>query len=299
MIIDNGTSGTIPAFIVTDLDGTFLTDEKKVPEKNIQAIKSLKSIGVPVFFCTGRPISFVEKYVKLADAPPLVIGGNGAIIRNIFTGESIFQQCFEQETQKRLLEFCYGQGFDTLAYGPDGNVYFSKESDRVRVFTEYNDSLQDSSVSKVNLFPLEELMEKLDSVPLYKVLVTERVFDNQTQNVGEKKDLNRLSDFLGTLTDVYAVPSMADVIDIMSQGVSKGNAVKHLAEYLKVPLNKVGVVGDNQNDIPMFQIAGKSVCMCNGNEDAKKEANWITTDTNNEAGFAEAIQWLREALNLE
>lgn len=298
MTMDNGTCGTIPALIVTDLDGTFLTDEKTVPQKNIQAIKSLKNIGVSVFFCTGRPISFVEKYVKSAGASSLVIGGNGAIIRNIFTGESIFQQCFEKETQKRVLEFCFAQGFDTLAYTPNGDVYFSNESKRVRVFTEYNDSLQDSSISKVRLFPLKKLMENVDSVPIYKVLVTERSIGSQAAEV-RKNDLAGLNHFLGTMSAVYAVPSMADVVDIMAQGVSKGKAVAQLAEYLGVPLSRVGVIGDNKNDIPMFQIAGKSVCMSNGNEEAKKMADWITSDSNDEAGFAEAIDWLRTALNLE
>lgn len=298
MTMDNGTCGTIPALIVTDLDGTFLTDEKTVPQKNIQAIKSLKNIGVSVFFCTGRPISFVEKYVKSAGASSLVIGGNGAIIRNIFTGESIFQQCFEKETQKRVLEFCFAQGFDTLAYTPNGDVYFSNESKRVRVFTEYNDSLQDSSISKVRLFPLKKLMENVDSVPIYKVLVTERPIGSQI-DVVRKNDLEYLNHFLETMSAVYAVPSMADVVDIMSQGVSKGKAVVKLAEHLAVPLSKVGVIGDNKNDISMFQIAGKSVCMSNGNEEAKKMADWITSDSNDEAGFAEAIDWLRTALNLE
>ncbi len=298
MTMDNGAGGTFPAFIVTDLDGTFLTDRKEVPQKNIQAVRSLEGVGVPVFFCTGRPISFVEKYVRLAGASSLVIGGNGAIIRNIFTGDSIFQQCFERETQKRLLEFCFAQGFDVLAYSPDGNVYFSNESERVRVFTEYNDSLQDSSTSRVKLFPLEELMENMDSVPVYKVLVTERSIGTQVDEA-RKNDLERLNHFLGTMPAVYAVPSMADVVDIMSHGVSKGKAVIKLAEHLAVPLSRVGVIGDNQNDVPMFQIAGKSVCMSNGNEEAKKMADWITSDTNNEAGFAEAIAWLREALSLE
>lgn len=298
MTMTNGAEGAFPAFIVTDLDGTLLTDEKGLPQKNVQAIKSLKRLGVPVFFCTGRPISFVEKYVRLAGASSLVIGGNGAIIRNIFTGETVFQQCFEKETQKNLLEFCFAQGFDALAYGTDGTVFFSKESRRVRVFLEYNDSLQDGSVSKVKLFPLEAVMENMDSVPIYKVLVTERPIGAQG-DVARKNDLERLNHFLGTMPAVYAVPSMAGVMDIMPQAVSKGKAVVTLAEYLRVPLSMVGVIGDNQNDISMFQIAGTSVCMSNGSEDAKKMAQWVTADTNNEAGFAEAVEWLRVALNLE
>lgn len=282
----------ISVFIVTDLDGTFLSSDNSVPKENIQAVQELKRKGIPVFFCTGRPVSFVEKYVKLSGVSSLVIGGNGTVIHDIFTKESLFQKCFDPQTQQRLLHFCLDKGFDTLAYRPDGGVYFSQGSERVRVYTDYNASVQKTSVPEVDLLPLEQIVEDSSAIPLCKVLVTRWATGTNLPDSKGKKDLELLSDYLAAMPSVYAVSSMTGVMDIMPHGVSKGIAVSHLADYFNLPLSSVGVVGDNQNDISMFQIAGKSVCMANGNEQAKEAASWITPHSNDQGGFVEAVEWL-------
>lgn len=273
---------SFPALVVTDLDGTFLSDDKSVPKANIRAVKALEERGIPLVFCTGRPTSFVEKYVRLAGAHPLVIGGNGAAICNIRSGEQVFWRCFPQETQRRLLQFCLNHELDTLAYRPDGGVRFSHNSIRVQVYIDYNASVQGSSIPEVPLLPLEELKANLAAEELYKILVTSH------QDTG----LQQVAGFVKSLPDVYAVSSMAGTLDMMPHGVSKGNAVQQIADIFGIPMDLVGVVGDNQNDIPMFQVAGRSVCMANGNHEAKQFANWVTTRSNNEAGFAQAVEWL-------
>ena len=77
--------------------------------------------------------------------------------------------------------------------------------------------------------------------------------------------------------------------DIMGQGITKAAGVKEV-----VALNKNArtyAVGDAANDIEMFRAVDVAICMQNGSEVAKKEADYITTEPSDE-GFIEAIDYI-------
>ena len=48
-------------------------------------------------------------------------------------------------------------------------------------------------------------------------------------------------------------------------------------------------IGDERNDITMFDFAGTAVCMSNGSEEAKKHADYVTT-SNDEDGISNAFE---------
>lgn len=47
-----------------------------------------------------------------------------------------------------------------------------------------------------------------------------------------------------------------DNLEIMAAGVHKGAALRCLAQRLEIPLDEVMAIGDNENDLPMLQVAG-------------------------------------------
>ena len=75
----------------------------------------------------------------------------------------------------------------------------------------------------------------------------------------------------------------------MPKNVSKGNAVKELAERLHLSLDQVMAIGDQGNDLSMIKTAGIGVAMENGIDEVKKNAQFITAN-NNESGVAKAIR---------
>jgi Cof subfamily protein (haloacid dehalogenase superfamily) len=78
-------------------------------------------------------------------------------------------------------------------------------------------------------------------------------------------------------------------IELMPKNVSKGNAVKELAERLHLSLDQVMAIGDQGNDLSMIKTAGIGVAMENGIDEVKKNAQFITAN-NNESGVAKAIR---------
>ena len=51
----------------------------------------------------------------------------------------------------------------------------------------------------------------------------------------------------------------ADSLELVPNGVSKKKAIKILAEMLGIDMENVIAIGDGENDIPMFEVAGTSI----------------------------------------
>lgn len=82
--------------------------------------------------------------------------------------------------------------------------------------------------------------------------------------------------------------SQANLLEIVAQGVNKGNILKELADYLKIAPSEVMAIGDQENDLSMIEFAGIGVAMGNAVPQVKAKADQITAD-NNHDGVAEAI----------
>ena len=65
-----------------------------------------------------------------------------------------------------------------------------------------------------------------------------------------------------------------------------------IAELCILNLAKVAVIGDMNNDIPMFEVAGRTVAVANASPELKARAQDVTLRSSNENGFAEAVESL-------
>ena len=86
------------------------------------------------------------------------------------------------------------------------------------------------------------------------------------------------------------------LVDVLCAGCSKGSALRDWAEQRGYGRDEVMAVGDNLNDMEMLEFAGRPVIMGNAIADLKTRG-WTLTDTNDNAGVAQAIETfiLREA----
>ena len=82
-------------------------------------------------------------------------------------------------------------------------------------------------------------------------------------------------------------------LEVLAAGVSKGAALKLLAEAWGIPLERVIAVGDSGNDLSMFAAAGMPVAMGNGSPAARAAARRVT-GSNDRDGVAQAIRALLE-----
>uniref|UniRef100_A0A7C3MB98 Phosphoglycolate phosphatase n=1 Tax=Archaeoglobus fulgidus TaxID=2234 RepID=A0A7C3MB98_ARCFL len=78
---------------------------------------------------------------------------------------------------------------------------------------------------------------------------------------------------------------------VMDEQVSKGKALEFVAEKLGIDITKFAVIGDSENDIEMFSVAGFGIAVANADERLKEHADLITPSPDGE-GVVEALQFL-------
>ena len=260
---------------IFDLDGTLLTSENKISETDKKTLKDLSEKGIKIVVATGRSPLQIKEYIHSLGISDPVITCNGGQIINVISGEIIYRKFLRPSDVKAMLNALSKDGTDYLFYTPDC-VYHSYSSERVKFFLAYNATAPKEF--SVPIKPASEYPQSEGYENLLKILIHDK-----TARISEfEKTFNKN----GTLT---IVSSGKDLIDVMPENTTKGNAVKELAKYLNIPISEVAAFGDSPNDETMLAAAGISVAMGNADDSIKKICDF-TTKSNDEFGITYAIQ---------
>jgi len=259
---------------VFDLDGTLLDTQSNLSQENISAVAKLHDKGIKIILATGRSDLLIKDITEVLNVRNPVISSNGGLIRNATTGEILFSQTIDPETAKKTAEYLLQKKYNTLVYTPNCIYYFDyyRQIDPFQHFSAEFRSIRTVSLKAVQT--IEDLpLEQVNKFLLYGI-----------DPVIAKKVQLELSP-VGNLT---LIQSMSEVLDIMTEGISKGKALLFLSKMLGFDLSQTAVIGDNYNDLSMLNIVGYPLTVMNAATEVKKIAKFIAP-SNDESGVAFAI----------
>lgn len=81
--------------IFIDIDGTLLTDSKKVSDYTLKILSNLKSNGIFLILASGRNLKNVQKISEDCGASSIIIADNGASIYDYKKIFLFFHQCLK------------------------------------------------------------------------------------------------------------------------------------------------------------------------------------------------------------
>lgn len=273
--------------VVIDLDGTFLHDDKSIPEENLLALKLLEEQDIPYTISTGRSfvsaLPFLEHFNSHA---PLMLQ-NGALMLcpksrtilqsialNVEIAHFVYRKAEEHDlhcviSRGWLEDACLWlnkpyQGI-YLPYLEKHGINFSLQCDS-EVFVE-------GEISELILLGSEEKMHQL-------IAETHTAF-------GKEFSIIKSFEWQGET-----------FMELMGPEVSKSQSLHHLCTYLEIPIQSVLFIGDNYNDLDAMRTAGYPVAVANALEQVKALACFIST-SNNEGGVAHAIRHMLEKHSFE
>lgn len=265
--------------VAADLDGTLLTDEKKLTDKNKRVIENVMEKGGYFVPATGRPISGIPEFLKELKGAKYIILSNGATVFNMQTEEIIYRNQFTPEEALQLIAALrkYDTMFDFYADGV-GRI----EANFLEDLDKYNIEPEIQKVVRKTRRPVESLDAYLEENQCY-VEKFNMFFASQEKREQAREELSKIPNILVT-------SSLANNLEINAATCNKGNALKALADYLKIDIEKTMAFGDNSNDIAMIKEAGLGVAMKNGSDEARAVADYISEYSNNESGVGFAIE---------
>lgn len=264
--------------VVTDLDGTFLADDKTIPLRNFAVVKKLQERGIHFSVASGRMYGMFETYIKQLGLTIPVIACDGAMIHSGTDGSVIASHKMAAAAAQAILDYAAAEKMDYITYA--GNqVYFIHGSKRIGRFLHYNEIARRSGDREIAICYYQKNHRDLAQMGIVKILIIE----------SDGNAVAKMKNFLAGFRQIDSCMPEAAALDILAAGSSKGQAVKWLADSLGIDQCAVCTVGDCLNDLSMIKAAGVSVAMGNAFPEIKQAAT-VTTDTNDNAGFAQAME---------
>lgn len=260
--------------LFTDLDGTLLDDNKNIHPANTAAIENALKAGHLVVAATGRSLSsalFAMENLHLNKAGCYAITYNGGIIYDCGAKKPIFKKSIPLEWAKYIFEEAEKFDIHCQTY-TDGKVITRKQTPELE---QYKEATRMEAIVDPDLF--SHLKE--EPVKLLTSCLTGREKHEAYRRHMEDWAKGKMSLFF---SGEYYLEHVMD-------GISKGNAIKMLCDYLQIPIENTIAAGDAENDLTMLNAAHIGVCMKNGTDEVKQAADYITELTNNEGAIAEVI----------
>lgn len=265
--------------IALDLDGTLLSDNKRISEKNKQVLTKAIADGHIVVIATGRPHrASIQYYHELGLTTPMV-NYNGALIHHPTDSKwDVLHNPMPKRTALSIVQTCYDlDAYNVIAEVQD-NVYLDKFDQKlIDIFYQTSDNTP---------FVIGSLKSKLLEDPTSLLIhPKEEQITSLRQN---------LDDLHAEVIEHRNWGAPWNIIEIVKKGINKAVGLQKIAHYYQIPTERIIAFGDEDNDLEMIDYAGVGVAMGNAIDPLKSLAKHVTV-TNEESGIG---TFLEEYLNI-
>ena len=285
--------------IASDMDGTLLNHNHKIPKENVKLINFAKNQGIEFVVATGRAYYEALPALNEENINCDVISFNGGIVYDK-NGNIISITPMLPKDLYYTIEIL--KSFDISYQLYTKNTIYTKsiETD----INAYIDLIRSNGYDPDVEHLRAEAQQKLDVGYITEVENIE-LYLNEKENppikiIAISNDISKLENaakLLSENTSISVTSSGANNIEIMHKNATKGEALKEIAKIYGINLENAVAIGDNLNDQAMLDIVGYSVAMKNGNIKLKEQAKYVTEKTNSEGGVADTIFKLIEQNN--
>lgn len=260
--------------VAIDLDGTLLNAHHQITPHVKEAIQYAINKGVYVVLATGRPFSGIQPYLEelgLNRKEQFCISNNGSVIHDGLTGEHLveFPLSFDDYLAIEQLSRDINISMHALA---DNKIFTA--NDNINRYTVHESYITNTPL----MFKPVEQMDR--NLRFNKIMLCGEA---ELLNIAESKIP---TEFFKKYTMLRSAPFF---LECLHHEANKGTAVNALANKLNITAEQIMCIGDQNNDLPMFNYAKHKIAMGNA-IDAVKQAATFVTKSNNDDGVAFAIQ---------
>ena len=241
-------------WIVTDLDGTLVDGRLEMVPRSVRALQEFRAAGGEVFLATGRNEASAGRYHATLglDTPAILYNGARVVDLNSRT------VLYANEIGARFDRLKAGvldrlpPGVGAVAFAGDDAVVVHDAP----VLAEY--------ARRDNLCLCRD-PGALEGRSVIKVLL-----------VNDEPELESLRVAIdATSPELVTVSSEPTYLEVLAPNVSKGTALRWLAESRGVELGEIAAIGDNHNDTAMMLAAGLGVAPASASPSVRRQADLV------------------------
>lgn len=258
--------------VATDLDGTLLNSQGKLTKNTIDVFHRMKEQNINIVIASGRTSDEISRMIQPLDLEHYphgyIISYNGVLTTKTCPFEIIEETFLEPDLANTIIDYLVDLNFKVHVFTP-GKIYVSHD---IEFYLKNETERQKISIR------VDYRKQKINE-PVYKILVYD-----------EMEKLNLLKDTIppAILEKALVFKSHSQLLEFVSIGGSKGDALTKLMERLSVSTSDSFAFGDEENDISMLKAVGTAVAVGNAKPLVKQSAH-IVTLSNDYDGVAEIL----------
>ena len=277
---------------ITDFDGTLLTDDRTVSQRDIRMLERLRQNHVHTAIATGRSLYSLTKALEAlclargAGCLPVdyLIFSTGAGIMRFESSRMLFEQSLPGKEIQGIVAYFKSKDIDFMVHKaiPDTRHFFYHATGkgnpdfehRIRMYQAYSRPLPDIWDAET---PATEVLAILPG------------------RHGHDR-VARIQEDLKGFSVIHATSPLdreSAWVEVFHQNVSKSRAARYLARHLAVDRCNVIGVGNDFNDQDLLDWSGRSFMVENGPERLK--SRYEVVPENNRCGVSRAVElsgWL-------
>jgi len=262
--------------LAVDLDGTLLRHDKQVDDRDIAAIRELAASGVTVTIVTGRLHSGSVEAARACGIVGPIACVEGSHIVDVSTNKTHQHHPMSREVTELLRGTFAAHKLAGFVFGADGIHHDASGAP----FTQYVSTWS----------PTLAIVEDAHHADVWANEPLAGVAIGDSDAVAAAFENLRGKGLFAVAFPVYSLPDKHAIL-ARASGVSKGTALAELCAMAGCTLADAVVVGDWVNDVPMFEVAGRSFVMGNAPDHVRDKAtDALERVAGSGGGIAEAIR---------
>lgn len=257
--------------IFIDSDDTLKKTDGTISDRVKKAIEENRKAGNKIIICTARPRYQAFEIMKEAGSDSIIVSSNGSEIYDSNDNKIIFNSFIDNDSVIKLVKYAY-----------------SKDIRLILTMEDYDYVTKEIRNPKQKLLSNSNYIEELAECNVKQCMF----IDKKSEEIYKIKDILSNDNKLHIVDEINESSSYEEKwFSVSNSNCSKGNALKIVSKYLNIPIENTIAIGNDKNDISMFEVAGLSVAVANASADIKSKVNHITL-SNDEDGVAVFLETL-------
>lgn len=244
--------------IVTDVDGTLLTEGTSEPQPQItETVRSLMKKGITFAFASGRSYESILGVFPELDDEAVFISNNGACVTE--KGQTIVSYAMDRETVADVVSYIRSVSGSNILVTTEKYSYTESTDKEFIDWIRYGYSIDLQCVE--NVLEIHE--------PIVKLAMFIGGIDAAVASEAAKKHFGNKISVMG---------AGRHWVDFIRDDVDKGNAVVKLQEKLGITRHETMTFGDNLNDIGLMKCAEYGCAVYGARQEVKDAAHEVLPD---------------------
>lgn len=270
-----------PKLIAVDLDGTLLDERGEPHRRDVCALQAAAREGIVVTIVTGRLYSGTRASAAALGLSGPVACVDGSHVVDAVSHETLLHQGIRGAAATSLRDAIGRAGPSTFLFVEDTILHDEAGQPYLQYVQTWSRDLRRTSAVGEH-----ELWQRASGVTAVVAVGT-------AAQIGDAVEEIRQSLSSSVQVTMFPVRRIANAWGLVARakGGTKGTALLWIASYYGCDRSEVVAVGDWFNDVPMFQVAGRSFAMGHAPEGVKRAATDVVEETSSEGGgIARAVE---------